>query len=302
VSGAAEAGNRRLSCSPQWRRSWRGAWVCTTRRCSATSPTARLHCLQPATNPSSTRCPIGKRFSFEGDNIAAMVYDTGLTARMDSHDNATGLAAKYIRKAGIRSSVGAPIIVDGRLWGVAIVGSSRPEPLPSDTEARVGDFGDLFATAIANAHTHSELTASRVRIVAAADDARRRIERDLHDGAQQRLVSLGLELRIAETRVPAQLNPLKEQISHLVTRVAEISTELQELSGGIHPAILSRGRTESSAQDAGPPLRDPRRTGPRARQTVAGLCRRGGVLRCRRSPYECRQTRASDCSQGVRRR
>ena len=191
--------------------------------------------------PELDTMPIGKRFSFEGDNIAAMVYDTGRTARMDSHDNATCLAAKYIRKAGIRSSVGAPIIVDGRLWGVAIVGSSRPEPLPSDTEARVGDFADLIATAIANAHTHSELTASRVRIVAAADDARRRIERDLHDGAQQRLVSLGLELRTAETRVPAQLNPLKEQISHLVTRVAEISTELQELSRGIHPAILSRG-------------------------------------------------------------
>ena len=85
-----------------------------------------------------------------------------------------------------------PIIVDGRVWGAAIVGSSRPEPLPPDTEARVGDFADLVATAIANAATHAELTASRVRIVAAADDARRRSERDLHDGAQQRLVSLGL--------------------------------------------------------------------------------------------------------------
>jgi signal transduction histidine kinase len=185
--------------------------------------------------------PIGGRFSIAGDNIAAMVYETCGTARMDNHDKAAGLAAEYIREIGIRSSVGAPIIVDGRLWGVAIVGSSRPEPLPSDTEARVGDFADLVATAIANADTHAELNASRVRIVAAADDARRRIERDLHDGAQQRLVSLGLELRTAETRVPAQLNPLKEQISHLVTRVAEISTELQELSRGIHPAILSRG-------------------------------------------------------------
>lgn len=191
--------------------------------------------------PGLKTIPIGRRFSFEGDNIAAMVYETCRTARMDNHDNAAGLAAEYIREIGICSSVGAPIIVDGRLWGVAIVGSSRPEPLPSDTEARVGDFADLVATAIANAHTHAELTASRVRIVAAADDARRRIERDLHDGAQQRLVSLGLELRTAETRVPAQLSPLKEQISHLVTRVAEISTELQELSRGIHPAILSRG-------------------------------------------------------------
>ena len=191
--------------------------------------------------PGSKTIPIGGRFSFAGDNIAAMVYETCRTARMDNHVNAAGLAAEYIREVGIRSSVGAPIVVDGRLWGVAIVGSSRPEPLPSDTEERVGDFADLVATAIANAHAHAELTASRVRIVAAADDARRRIERDLHDGAQQRLVSLGLALRTAETRVPAELSPLKEQISHLVTGVAEISTELQELSRGIHPAILSRG-------------------------------------------------------------
>ena len=185
--------------------------------------------------------PIGRRFSIEGDNIAAMVYDTGRTARMDSHDNAVGAAAKYVRQIGIRSSVGAPIVVDTRLWGVAIVGSSQPEPLPPDTEVRVRDFADLVATAIANAQTHAELTASRIRIVAAADDARRRIERDLHDGAQQRLVSLGLELRKAETCVPLELKPIKEQISHLATTVAEISTELQELSRGIHPAILSKG-------------------------------------------------------------
>jgi signal transduction histidine kinase len=191
--------------------------------------------------PEVKTMPTGKRYSFEGDNVGALVYESARTARMDSHDNAAGTAADHIRQMGIRSAVGAPIIVDGRLWGVATVGSSRPEPLPSDTEARVGDFADLVATAIANAHTHAELTASRVRIVAAADDARRRIERDLHDGAQQRLVSLGLELRTAETRVPVEMNPLKEHISHLVTRVTEISAELQELSRGIHPAILSKG-------------------------------------------------------------
>ncbi len=93
--------------------------------------------------------------------------------------------------------------------GVAVVGSSRPEPLPSDTEARVGDFADLVATAIANAHTHAELTASRVRIVAAADDARRRIERDLHDGAQPSWSRSGSS-SYRGVRVPAQLSPLKD--------------------------------------------------------------------------------------------
>ena len=185
--------------------------------------------------------PVGQRFTLEGDNVAAMVLHTGRPARMDSHDNAAGSAAAQIRELDLRGGVGAPIIVDGRLWGAAIVGSSRPEPLPPDTEARVGDFTDLVATAIANAEAHAELTASRARIVAAADGARRRIERDLHDGAQQRLVSLSLEMRTAEASVPPELHSFKEQISHLVAGLAGVSEDLQETSRGIHPAILSRG-------------------------------------------------------------
>lgn len=160
---------------------------------------------------------------------------------MDSHDNAPGPAAANIRQLGIRSAVGAPVVVDSRVWGAAIVGSARPEPLPPDTEARVADFADLVATAIANAEARRQLTASRARIVAAADDARRRFERDLHDGAQQRLISLGLELRTAEASVPPDLLPLREQISHIVTGLAGVSEDLHEISRGIHPAILSKG-------------------------------------------------------------
>jgi len=189
----------------------------------------------------SIEAAVGQRFSFQGDNLARLVFDTGRAARIDSHDNASGEAAANIRQLGIRSAVGTPIIVGDRLWGVAIVGSSRPQPLPPDTESRVGDFTDLVATAIANAATRAELTASRARIVAAADETRRRIERDLHDGAQQRLVALGLELRAAEACVPDQLQPLKQQISRLVTSVAGVSAEVQEISRGIHPAILSQG-------------------------------------------------------------
>jgi signal transduction histidine kinase len=137
--------------------------------------------------------------------------------------------------------VGVPIIVDARLWGAAIVGSQLSEPMPSDTEARVGDFADLVATAIANAATRAELIASRARIVAAADDGRRRLERDLHDGAQQRLVSLGLQTRLAEASVPPQLEGLKSQLSLVVSGLKDISTDLQEISRGIHPAILSKG-------------------------------------------------------------
>jgi signal transduction histidine kinase len=188
-----------------------------------------------------TNSLVGQRFSLEGENIVATVMRTGRAARMDNHDDAAGPAAARIRELGMRSAVGAPIIVAGRLWGAATVSTSRLEPLPADAEARVCDFADLVATAIDNAHAHAELTASRVRIVAAADHARRRIERDLHDGAQQRLVSLGLDLRNVEADVPAALLPLKERISELVATVAGVSTDLQELSRGIHPAILSRG-------------------------------------------------------------
>jgi PAS domain S-box-containing protein len=185
--------------------------------------------------------PDGLRLALDGDNVATRVFRTSHAARIDSHDNAAGTHAARIRELGIRSAVGVPIIVDGRLWGAAIVGSQQSEPMPSDTEARVGDFADLVATAIANAATRAELIASRARIVAAADDARRRLERDLHDGAQQRLVSLGLQTRLAEASVPPQLADLKSQLSQVVSGLMDISTDLQEISRGIHPAILSKG-------------------------------------------------------------
>jgi signal transduction histidine kinase len=187
------------------------------------------------------KMPVGERFAVEGENVAAMVLNTGRAARIDNHDDACGPAAARIRELGLRSGVGAPIAVGGRLWGAAIVASSRPEPLPVDTEARIEDFADLVATAIANAESHAQLTASRARIVAAADAARRRFERDLHDGAQQRLVSLGLAIRTAEASVPPELRPLKEQISHIATGLAGVSEDLREISHGIHPAIVSGG-------------------------------------------------------------
>jgi signal transduction histidine kinase len=191
--------------------------------------------------PESLTLQVGERFSLDSETVAAMVMRTGEAARIDSHDNARGTGAAHIRQLGVCCAVGAPIVVDGRPWGAAIVGSTRPGPLPPDTEARVGDFADLVGTAIANAETRAQLTASRARIVAAADDARRRFERDLHDGAQQHLVSLGLELRAAEASVPTGLHPLKDQIAHIATDLGAVSQELREISKGLHPAILSKG-------------------------------------------------------------
>src|SRR6476660_7695827 len=185
--------------------------------------------------------PVGARIDLEGDNVAAMVLNTGLPARMNTHQDVAGPAAALIRDLGYRSGVGVPVIVDGRLWGTAIVGSSSTQPPPADTESRLRDFAELVATAIANVDSRTELLASRVRIVAAADDARRRFERDLHDGAQQRLVALGLELRALTTRPPVEARALEQQISNIVDGLTAVSKEVQEISRGIHPAILSNG-------------------------------------------------------------
>jgi signal transduction histidine kinase len=146
-----------------------------------------------------------------------------------------------MRENELDCTVGVPIVVDGRVWGLVGVGAATPALLPADTEKRLGDFAELVATAIANAESRNELIASRARIVAAGDDARRRLERDLHDGAQQRLVSLGLQLRLAEGCVPPEQRDLKDQLSRVVDGLTAASKDLQEISRGIHPAILSKG-------------------------------------------------------------
>jgi signal transduction histidine kinase len=182
--------------------------------------------------------PVGARFSLEGDNVAAMILRRGTTARMDSHEHAAGPIAAAVREIGGRSAVGTPIDVDGRLWGAAIIASSGPEPHDPHTEARLADFAELVATAIANAQARDELMASRARIVTAGDEARRRIERDLHDGAQQRLVTLTMHVRSIEADLPAD-SDVKQPIAELAEELAAASEELRQFSHGIHPAVLS---------------------------------------------------------------
>jgi signal transduction histidine kinase len=183
----------------------------------------------------------GLRVSLTADHIAEQVLRTGQTARMDRDDDAPGPHAGRFRGLGMYSTAGAPIIVDGHIWGAAIVGSTQPEPLPPDAEDRVAEFTDLIATAIAAATSRADLIASRARIVTAADDARRRLERDLHDGAQQSLVSLALQVREAEASLPAEVHDQRRLYSDLVAALNDILSDLQELSRGIHPAILSKG-------------------------------------------------------------
>jgi PAS domain S-box-containing protein len=191
--------------------------------------------------PGSAYPPIGERMPFDDDNLLTWILQTGRPARHDEIGRAGGPVVVRIREFGIRSGIGAPIVVNGRVWGAAIVSSKQQEPLPPDTEERVSDFADLVATAIANAASRAELIASRARIVAAADDARRRIERNLHDGAQQQLIALALDARMAAASVPAELDALKQQLAHLASGLKEANEDLQEISRGLHPSILSKG-------------------------------------------------------------
>ena len=186
--------------------------------------------------------PVGTRVELRDCDGPAVVWRTGLSARVDE-DAWSGMSdpvADGLRELGIRSMVASPINVGGRLWGV-VNAATRREPFPPGTADRLADFTELAATAIGNAESRAELAASRARIVAAADETRRRIERDLHDGTQQRLVSLGLELRMAQSLVPAGLAELKTEIGRIAGELGGAVEDLREIARGIHPAILSKG-------------------------------------------------------------
>jgi signal transduction histidine kinase len=184
---------------------------------------------------------VGRRAHLGGHNVSTLVFQCNQPARIDHFaDNASPLAVAA-GELGIRSLVGAPISVEGRLWGVMIVGSTHEDALPAGAEHRLADFTELVATAIANAEAHAQLTASRARIVATADQTRRRIERDLHDGAQQRLVSLALRLRAARAAVPPELAELAAELQRVAAGLTSTLAELREIARGIHPAILAEG-------------------------------------------------------------
>lgn len=187
---------------------------------------------------------VGDRLQLDGQNLAGIVLRTQLPARMDSYTDATGPLAATVREAGIRSGVGCPIIVGGRLWGAMVAVTSQREPIPVGAELRLAAFTELVATAIANTQARADLTASRARIVEAADETRQRIERDLHDGVQQRLVSLALDLRGVDAMLPSDLEDVHAQLSRLEEGLIGVLEELREISRGIHPAILSQGGLE----------------------------------------------------------
>jgi signal transduction histidine kinase len=188
----------------------------------------------------ATALPVGTRVSLEGVTATALVFQTGRPSRIDNFTTATGSFAVSLQELGVRSSVAAPIVVDGLLWGALSTASLRPDPIPADTEARMGQFTELVATAISNIEARSELAASRARIVAAADEERRRVVRDLHDGAQQRLVHTVITLKLAGQAFKEGADGAL-LLAEALDQAERATEEPCELSHGVLPEILARG-------------------------------------------------------------
>jgi len=191
--------------------------------------------------------PVGDTVLMDGETAAARVWRSGRPERVDSYEGMAGALAERLRKLGFRSAVAAPVTIGGGLWGAVIVSTVHPEPFPEGAEQRIADFAELAAQAVANAQARADLAASRARIVGAGDAERRRLERNLHDGAQQRLVSLSLNLRLAARRCA------DDPESHAAflragEELAQALEELRELARGIHPAILSDRGLEPAIQ------------------------------------------------------
>ncbi|HZE33449.1 MAG TPA: CHASE3 domain-containing protein [Actinoallomurus sp.] len=190
--------------------------------------------------------PLKGRWPVEDDTVADSVCRTGRPAHLRRDAGAVGDIGAWIRTHGIGRMTGHPVVADDRLWGMAVVLSEGPAPWPDGAERTMREFADLFGVALTGSRRRSELLASRVRLVDAADATRGRIERALHERTQQRLVAVGLTLRLVETAVPADQERLREQVSTAVRDVMEIIDGLQEIARELYPAFLTMGGIESS--------------------------------------------------------
>jgi signal transduction histidine kinase len=198
-------------------------------------------------NGDAPRVPVGHRGAIEqGRGILGRMLECPRPVRIEDFDEVGGVVASLMRELGIRGAAAGPILLGGRLWGALTATWPDPAVMPPGAENRVAAFAELISHAVENAETREELAASRARLVEAADQARRRIERDLHDGAQQRLVAAALELTMLERRLdgdPAQarsaLERAREHLEHGLV-------ELRDLARGIHPAVLTERGLEAA--------------------------------------------------------
>jgi signal transduction histidine kinase len=185
------------------------------------------------------RFPVGATLDLDGDTVVARVVRSGTAQRIDRYEEASGTLAATIRRFGYRAAIAAPVSLGGRLWGVLAAATMSGDPIAEGLERRLTDFAELVAQALANADAYEQLAASRARLVEVGDAERRRLERNLHDGAQQRLVSVALGLRVATAKLDTDPPAARELLSSAQADLARGLEELRELARGIHPAILT---------------------------------------------------------------
>jgi signal transduction histidine kinase len=147
--------------------------------------------------------------------------------------------AARVRSGATSASVAAPVIVGGRLWGALVASTRERDGLPEDTERRLCDFAELVAQALANADARDKLAASRARLVEVGDAERQRLERNLHDGAQQQLVALALHLRLVDARIGTDADAARRDLAAAREQLDHALSDLRELARGIHPAVLT---------------------------------------------------------------
>jgi signal transduction histidine kinase len=189
--------------------------------------------------PGVPSVPAGTRLTLDSETLAPKIYRSGQPERVDDYRLLEGRLARRLLELGIRSGVGAPIVFDGGLWGAVVVSSVRVRAFATGEEYRVAGFTELVAMALANAEAREQLAASRARVVIAGDAERRRLERNLHDGAQQRLVGLALGLRLADRLVDEDAAATHAALERAGDELAEALAELRELARGLHPAVLT---------------------------------------------------------------
>jgi len=183
--------------------------------------------------------PIATDIPMDGETVAPRVLRSGRPVRIDDYGELTDELARRLRAVGIRSAVGAPIVVAGRLWGAVIASSGRPSGLPADAEERIAGFAQLITDALAHADAREQLAASRARILQAGYEERRRLGRDLHDGAQQELVNVVIDLQLAQKRWGEQPERARRLVDDALAHARAAIDDLRDLAAGIHPAVLT---------------------------------------------------------------
>jgi signal transduction histidine kinase len=183
--------------------------------------------------------PVGTSVPVEGETVTAKLYRSGQPERVDDYGGVGGELAARLRSFGIKSAVGAPVKVAGRLWGAIMAVDAQPYAFPEDTEQRIAEFAELVTAALANADAREQLAASRARILEAGYEERRRLERDLHDGAQQELVSAALSLRLAREKWSRAPEEALRLLDGALDQLQAGLRDLRELAAGIHPSILT---------------------------------------------------------------